>query len=65
MGKYMTTTELAELLRRSPETIRYWRYTGEGPTHFKVGRSVLYETTDVEAWLATKKQYEASESGAA
>lgn len=48
---YMTTAEVAELVRTSPETVRYWRHIGKGPKSFKVGRRVLYAATDVQAWL--------------
>ncbi|WP_205741124.1 helix-turn-helix domain-containing protein [Haloactinopolyspora alba] len=47
----MTTNELAEMLRTSPETCRYWRHRGTGPRSFKVGRRVLYDRADVEAWI--------------
>jgi len=50
-NRYMTTAEVAELLRTSPETVRYWRHVGKGPGSFRVGRKVLYERNDVESWL--------------
>jgi excisionase family DNA binding protein len=48
---FITTTELAALMRTSPETVRYWRHVGKGPVSFKAGRKVLYERSDVETWL--------------
>lgn len=48
---YLTTAEVAELTRTSPETVRYWRHIGKGPKSFKVGRKVLYESSDVATWL--------------
>ena len=42
VSKYLTTEEVAELLRTSPETCRFWRHEGRGPEAFKVGRRVLY-----------------------
>lgn len=53
--EYMTTAEVAEILRTSPETVRWFRYVGKGPRSFKVGRRVLYERSDVEAWLANAR----------
>jgi hypothetical protein len=41
LPKFLTTEELAELLRTSPETCRYWRHVGKGPDSFRVGRRVL------------------------
>lgn len=52
MSKYLTTQEVAETLRTSPETVRYWRHVGQGPKSFKVGRRVLYAVEDVEAFIA-------------
>jgi excisionase family DNA binding protein len=53
---YMTTEELAQVLRTSPETIRYWRHLGnKGPRSFRVGRRVLYDRKDVLVWLEAAK----------
>lgn len=51
MPEYLTTTEVGELLRTSPETVRFWRHVGKGPASFKAGRRVLYDRTDVMAWI--------------
>lgn len=57
MSKYMTTQEVADVLRTSPETVRYWRHLGNrGPKSFKVGRRVLYAIEDVEAFIASARQ---------
>ena len=52
MSKYLTTQEVADALRTSPETVRFWRHAGKGPRSFKVGRRVLYAVEDVEAFIA-------------
>lgn len=49
--EYLTTEELALLLRTSPETCRYWRHIGKGPRSFKVGRRVLYARDDIEQFI--------------
>jgi excisionase family DNA binding protein len=49
--KYLTTAEVAELLRTPVETVRYWRHIGKGPASFKVGRRVLYAAEDVETYI--------------
>jgi len=46
----LTTNEVAELYRTSPATVRYWRHIGYGPKGRKVGRRVLYERSEVEAF---------------
>lgn len=48
---FLTTADLADRLRTSPSTVRYWRHVGYGPPGLKVGRRVLYAAQDVEAWL--------------
>lgn len=49
---WMTTEDLAERFRTSPGTLRYWRHMKYGPRGVKVGRRVLYSSTDVERWEA-------------
>lgn len=56
MGQFLTTEEVAELLRTSPETVRYWRHVGKGPEAFKVGRRVLYALEDVERFITTARR---------
>jgi excisionase family DNA binding protein len=53
--QYLTTGEVADLLRTSAETVRYWRHIGNGPRSFKVGRRVLYAIEDVEAFVAAAR----------
>lgn len=52
----MTLTEVADLARVAPETLRKWRQQWptrhEGPPSFRLGGRVLYRRTDVEAWIA-------------
>ncbi len=50
--EYMTTSEVAEMLRTSPESVRFWRHVGKGPRSFKIGRRVLYAREDVRAFIA-------------
>jgi excisionase family DNA binding protein len=55
MARYLTTAEVAELLRAPVETVRFWRHVGRGPVSFKAGRRVLYAIEDVEAWISQAK----------
>jgi excisionase family DNA binding protein len=52
---YLTTAEVADLVRTSAETVRYWRFVGKGPASFKLGRKVLYDRAEVEAWIASER----------
>ena len=55
MSKFLTTVEVAELCRTAPETVRFWRHIGKGPSSFKLGRRVLYDVEDVEHWIAAER----------
>lgn len=55
-AKYLTTAEVAELCRTSPESVRFWRHVGKGPKGFKLGRRVLYPAEEVTRWLAEASQ---------
>lgn len=53
----MTTEEVALHFRTSQDTVRYWRHIGYGPRGRKVGRRVLYERSEVEAfWQSLSAQ---------
>jgi excisionase family DNA binding protein len=56
MTKYLTTAEVAEVLRTPPETVRYWHHVGKGPKSFKVGRRRLYALEDVDAFIAAARR---------
>ena len=56
MAKYLTTEEVAELLRAPVETVRWWRHVGKGPKSFKLGRRVLYALEDVDAFVAEARK---------
>jgi predicted DNA-binding transcriptional regulator AlpA len=60
--RFLTTAEVAELVRAPAETVRYWRHVSKGPKSFKVpgGRRVLYAVEDVEAWLADARRSSAA-----
>ena len=54
---YLTTKEVASLLRIAPQTLEKARSTGLGPhiPFVKVGRAVRYAREDVRAWVETNK----------
>lgn len=51
-SRYMTTKELANELRMTPNAIRIMRHRGGAPAGTRVGRNVLYRRDAVEAWMA-------------
>lgn len=53
---YLTTRELADILRTTPNAVRIMRHRGNAPRGFRRGRQVLYDRADVKAWLARKSE---------
>lgn len=53
MREYLDSRQVFEMTGTPVETLRYWRWRrkGEGPKSFKLGRRVLYDRRDVEAWI--------------
>jgi predicted DNA-binding transcriptional regulator AlpA len=57
-------TEVAQITRRSVDTLRWLRHRGEGPKGHRAGRRVYYRRSDVAEWLAEQERA-AIASGAA
>jgi predicted DNA-binding transcriptional regulator AlpA len=53
-AEYLTEIELAERLRRSPQTIARWRKAHKAPRHRRIGGRILYPIGDVQAWEAAQ-----------
>lgn len=51
----MTTAQAAEYLGIAQSTLRTWRHARLGPTSFTLGTKVLYDRTDLDAWVAAEK----------
>lgn len=48
----MGTTEAAQYIGKSVQTLAQWRYAGIGPQFVKIGRrTVLYRRRDIDEWL--------------
>jgi excisionase family DNA binding protein len=56
LDRLLTVEELADYLGVPFATIYAWRYRGEGPPGFRVGRHIRYRPTDVEAWIEHQLQ---------
>ena len=55
---YLTANELAERLRTTYATVKYWRLHGKGPNYIRVGKKVVYPIAEVEAWEREQLQLE-------
>lgn len=63
-GKRMLIAEdAAAYLGLATQTLAKMRWSGDSPPFFKVGRRVLYERDELDAWLAQRKRQSTSEAG--
>ena len=47
---------VAKLLRKSVTTLLRWRCNGFGPAFIKIGGTVAYHPTDIEAFLPAQRR---------
>ena len=57
----MRTGDAAAYCGLSKSTFDKYRLTGEGPVFLKLGRSVVYDVDDLDAWLGSKRHHSTSE----
>lgn len=50
----LTPAEAAQHLRRSVNTLKWWRTNGEGPDYVKLGQKVFYTPESLAAFIADK-----------
>ena len=51
-GEYLNTQEANARLRRAKGFLEKKRVFGGGPAYLKIGRSVVYRTSELDAWAA-------------
>lgn len=51
LGLLLTTQQLAAYLEVPVATLYAWRYAGEGPPGFRVGKHLRYRSNDVDQWI--------------
>ncbi|ANL74063.1 transcriptional regulator protein [Rhizobium phaseoli] len=54
--RMLRTDDAAKLIGLSPSTLAKFRLNGGGPRYIKLGRSVVYDPADVEAWLCKHRR---------
>ena len=72
MDKIMNSELISRLRTKPPaqycgstkSTFEKYRLTGEGPAYIKIGRVVVYDRDDLDAWLASHRRMSTSEQGA-
>ena len=49
-----SVTDAAAYLRVPTKTLYEWRYKGDGPPSYRVGRYVRYVPSEVRAWVTSR-----------
>lgn len=49
----LTPEEAAKRLTLRPKTLARWRWAGRGPRFIKIGRSVRYAESEIQAFIAS------------
>jgi len=57
----LRTADAAAYCASSKSTFDKYRLTGEGPAYIKLGRVVVYDLEDLDAWLASHRRLSTSE----
>ena len=52
----LPTPEAAAYLSLGKSTLDKMRLTGGGPSYFKVGARIVYDVSDLDAWLARHRR---------
>lgn len=53
--EFLTLAEIAEELKIPLATVHQWRYRGLGPIGHRVGRHIRVRRSDLEAWIAERR----------
>ncbi len=65
LRRKLSTPEAASFLNLGVSTLNKLRLTGGGPRFIALGRRVVYDVTDLEAWSEARKRSSTSETLAA
>ncbi|WP_326774111.1 MULTISPECIES: helix-turn-helix transcriptional regulator [unclassified Streptomyces] len=58
--RYLTPEDIAEIFEVPKETVYQWRKKRTGPPGFRIGKHVRYDPADVYAYIAARKNQDAS-----
>lgn len=59
----LLTKDAAAYVGLAQQTLAKMRWSGESPPYFKVGRQVVYDRADLDAWLLQRRRKSTSDSG--
>ena len=60
-SRFVRTQAAADYTGLAKSTLEKLRMTGSGPTYSSLGRVVVYETADLDEWIAAHKRRSTSE----
>ena len=52
---FLSRQQCAERIGVSVRTLDRWRFSGEGPSYYKIHKAVKYEEQDIENYLDSQK----------
>jgi len=61
--RLMIAKDAAAYIGLAPQTLAKMRVSGDSPPFYKVGRQVLYDRADLDAWLAERRRRSTSDPG--
>jgi len=61
----LRTPAAADYLGYSESTLEKKRISGDGPPFIRLGRAIVYDTRDLDAWLASRRTTSTTERPAA
>ena len=64
-ARYFRTAPAAEHCNSTKSTFEKLRVTGGGPPFIKMGKTVVYDVTDLDAWMAERRFRSTAEADAA
>ena len=62
--RLLTTADAARLLGLQPQTLAKWRWAGTGPRFVRLGRRVMYNLRDLEAFVEAGARESTSQNAA-
>lgn len=62
MKEMLDSGQAAQYLRLARQTLAKLRCVGGSPPFYKVGRQVLYERTELDQWLDTRRRRSTSDA---
>ena len=54
-------TDTAELICQSVRTLQKWRVAGQGPSFYKIGRSIRYRRREIIEWIDSRRRTSTSQ----